>query len=47
MFYSARVRVDYRIEPCKTALTQVQGMPFRWSLNPYMGCAHRCNFCYV
>ena len=22
-------------------------MPFDWSLNPYMGCAHRCTFCYV
>ncbi len=22
-------------------------MPFPWSLNPYMGCAHRCTFCYV
>ena len=22
-------------------------MPFRWSLNPYMGCFHRCTFCYV
>jgi len=22
-------------------------MDFRWSLNPYMGCAHRCTFCYV
>ena len=22
-------------------------MPFSWSLNPYMGCAHRCTFCYV
>jgi DNA repair photolyase len=22
-------------------------MPFRWSLNPYMGCEHRCTFCYV
>ncbi len=20
---------------------------FAWSLNPYMGCAHRCTFCYV
>ncbi len=39
--------VDYRIEPCKSALTRVRGMPFRWSLNPYMGCAHRCTFCYV
>jgi DNA repair photolyase len=22
-------------------------MDFKWSLNPYMGCAHRCTFCYV
>jgi DNA repair photolyase len=22
-------------------------MPFKWSLNPYMGCFHRCTFCYV
>lgn len=22
-------------------------MPFRWSLNPYTGCVHRCTFCYV
>jgi DNA repair photolyase len=22
-------------------------MDFNWSLNPYMGCAHRCAFCYV
>ena len=22
-------------------------MPFHWSLNPYVGCAHRCTFCYV
>src|SRR5262245_24879704 len=41
------MRVAYRIEPCKSALTQVRGMPFRWSLNPYMGCVHRCTFCYV
>ena len=39
--------VDYRIEPCRSALNRVQGMPFEWSLNPYMGCAHRCTFCYV
>ena len=25
----------------------VRGMPFKWSLNPYMGCVHRCTFCYV
>ena len=47
MFYTGRVRVEYRIEPCKSALNPVRGMPFRWSLNPYMGCVHRCTFCYV
>lgn len=40
-------RVEYREEPCKSALNRVKGMPFEWSLNPYMGCAHRCTFCYV
>jgi DNA repair photolyase len=39
--------VEYREEPCRSALNRVQGMPFKWSLNPYMGCAHRCTFCYV
>lgn len=47
MFYTGRVRATYREEPCRTALNRVQGMPFAWSLNPYMGCAHRCTFCYV
>jgi DNA repair photolyase len=41
------VRAEYRIEPCRSALNRVAGMPFEWSLNPYMGCAHRCTFCYV
>ncbi len=41
------MRVKYREEPCKTALNPVKGMPFAWSLNPYMGCVHRCTFCYV
>ena len=41
------MRVDYREEPCRSALNRVRGMPFDWSLNPYMGCAHRCTFCYV
>ena len=41
------MRPEYRLEPCKTALNAVRGMPFKWSLNPYMGCAHRCTFCYV
>lgn len=41
------MRATYREEPCVSALNRVKGMGFRWSLNPYMGCAHRCAFCYV
>jgi len=41
------MRVEYREEPCKSALNHVRGMGFKWSLNPYMGCVHRCTFCYV
>jgi len=39
--------VEYREEPCRSALNKVQGMGFGWSLNPYMGCVHRCTYCYV
>ena len=38
---------EYREEPCGSALNRVRGMMFDWSLNPYMGCVHRCTFCYV
>src|SRR5437762_11973507 len=41
------MRPTYSEEPCKSALNRVKGMPFEWSLNPYMGCVHRCTFCYV
>jgi DNA repair photolyase len=41
------MRPDYREEPCRSALNRVKGMMFGWSLNPYMGCAHQCTFCYV
>jgi DNA repair photolyase len=47
MFYTFSMRVDYREEPCRSALNRVKGMAFEWSLNPYMGCVHRCTFCYV
>ncbi len=47
MFYYACMRVHYREEPCSAALNRVKGMGFGWSLNPYMGCTHRCTFCYV
>jgi DNA repair photolyase len=41
------MRAEYREEPCRSALNAVRGMMFKWSLNPYMGCVHRCTFCYV
>jgi DNA repair photolyase len=41
------MQVEYREEPCRSALNRVRGMMFEWSLNPYMGCAHCCTFCYV
>ena len=41
------MRPEYAEEPCRTAVSRVSGMPFRWSLNPYTGCAHQCTFCYV
>jgi DNA repair photolyase len=49
MFYDVHGlnRVEYREEPCRSALNRVRGMPFEWSLNPYMGCVHQCTFCYV
>jgi DNA repair photolyase len=37
----------YREEPSRVALNKVKGMSFRWSLNPYTGCVHRCTFCFV
>src|SRR4051794_6106380 len=41
------MRPEYREEPCRSALNRVTGMSFRWSLNPYTGCVHRCTFCFV
>jgi DNA repair photolyase len=38
---------QYRDEPCRSALNRVKGMSFKWSLNPYTGCVHRCTFCFV
>ncbi|MGH7911259.1 MAG: radical SAM protein, partial [Candidatus Dormibacteraceae bacterium] len=42
-----RLPVLFDERPCQSALNRVRGMYFEWSLNPYMGCEHRCTFCYV
>src|SRR5437867_9375390 len=38
--------VAYREVEVKSALNEVRGMPFAWSLNPYLGCAHACTYCF-
>ena len=39
--------VQYREMACKSALIRVEGMAFRWSLNPYRGCVHQCHYCFA
>ena len=34
-------------QPAKSVINAVQGMPFKWSVNPYRGCYHQCRFCYA
>ncbi|HKC91632.1 MAG TPA: radical SAM protein [Candidatus Limnocylindria bacterium] len=39
--------VTYREVEVKGALNEVRGMPFEWSLNPFLGCAHACSYCFA
>lgn len=37
----------YQEVHCRSALNRVKGMPFEWTLNPYRGCTHACQYCYA
>ncbi|MGB7220819.1 MAG: radical SAM protein [Vicinamibacterales bacterium] len=37
----------YQKVTCRSALNRVEGMPFRWTLNPYRGCTHGCHYCFA
>lgn len=39
----------YKSITCKSALNRLNSnyLPFRWDLNVYRGCAHRCKYCYA
>jgi DNA repair photolyase len=37
----------YQEIKCRSALNRVEGMPFRWTLNPYRGCTHACEYCFA
>ena len=37
----------YQEVHCRSALNEVKGMPFQWTLNPYRGCTHGCHYCYA
>ena len=39
--------VEYTEKHASGALNRVQGMDFKWSLNPYQGCAHDCHYCFA
>lgn len=39
--------VDYQEVTCRSALNRVEGMPFKWTLNPYRGCTHGCHYCFA
>ena len=41
------MRPEIRPLVCKSALSRVNGMHFRWSLSPYRGCEHACWYCYA
>jgi DNA repair photolyase len=39
--------VRYQDVHVRSALSRTTGMHFRWTLNPYRGCTHGCEYCYA
>jgi DNA repair photolyase len=37
----------YQEVTVRSALARAVGMPFKWTLNPYRGCTHGCEYCYA
>ena len=37
----------YQEVVCRSALNRTTGMPFAWTLNPYRGCTHACQYCFA
>ena len=40
-------KVVYEEIQAAGALNRVNGMDFKWSLNPYQGCVHGCHYCFA
>ncbi len=51
LFKTTGARVTPQVEwvevQTKSVINRVQGMPFKWSINPFRGCSHACHFCYA
>jgi DNA repair photolyase len=40
-------QATYQEIRCRSALNPVRGMGFNWTLNPYRGCTHACEYCFA